>query len=452
MEPFRRVDAARLRVLHIDPGSDPGTWDTQLQLNVRGESTRGGPVELLMLFRAGFRFDLTSDIEGLRTIERFEITSEALRQSEQPLMEEASETFGLTELPLKDNWTLTPERFRPHRYQIAVEDFDRDGHMDVAVGTHAGRPLLLRNVEGRRFENVAEAMGLRTPPGQDPSSANALAVWIDLDDDGFPDLLAGHRFYHNVRGDRFEEISQQSGLRLDRVPYGAVVADFNVDGLLDLYVLYQKKSGPPPQGGVPWVGDTESGGENELWLNDSGRRFRNVTAASGAGGGRRQTFAAATLFHDDDHYPDLYLVNDLGLNIMLRNKGDGTFEDVTAAAGTADFSTSMGVATGDLDDDGSPEIYVANMYSKMGRRIIGQVRPEDYPPGVYEQIRGSCAGNTLYRRDDAGSSYVERSESAGVNEVGWAYAPAMTDVDGDGRLDIYATTGYQSFDREKPDG
>ena len=61
----------------------------------------------------------------------------------------------------------------------------------------------------------------------------------------------------------------------------------------------------------------------------------------------------------------------------------------------ADFATSMGVATGDLDNDGAPEIYVANMYSKMGRRIIAHVESSDYPPGIFEQIEGSCAGNRL---------------------------------------------------------
>ena len=88
----------------------------------------------------------------------------------------------------------------------------------------------------------------------------------------------------------------------------------------------------------------------------------------------------------------------------------------------------------------------------MGWRIIGQVTPEDYPAGVYEQIVGSCAGNSLYGRDRDDRPYKEQSGTAGVNAVGWAYAPAMVDLDGDGRLDLYATTGYQSFDREKPDG
>ena len=92
------------------------------------------------------------------------------------------------------------------------------------------------------------------------------------------------------------------------------------------------------------------------------------------------------------------------------------------------------------------------MYSKMGRRIIAQVAEADYPPGIYEQIQGSCAGNRLYGRAPDGARYDEFSETSGVNEVGWAYGPTMLDVDADGLLDLYATTGFMSFERDEPDG
>ncbi len=140
------------------------------------------------------------------------------------------------------------------------------------------------------------------------------------------------------------------------------------------------------------------------------------------------------------------------MNVLLRNNGDGTFLDVTDGTGLGDFATSMGVAAGDLDNDGHDELYVANMFSKMGRRIIAHVDEEDYPEGVYEQILGSCAGNRLYGAPNAEGAHPERSDDAGVNGVGWAYAPAMVDLDGDGLLDLYATTGFMSFDRETPDG
>jgi hypothetical protein len=150
--------------------------------------------------------------------------------------------------------------------------------------------------------------------------------------------------------------------------------------------------------------------------------------------------------------PDVYVANDFGSNNLLRNKGDGSFEEISQASGVADFATSMGVASGDLDNDGSPEIYVANMYSKMGRRIIGQVSEDDYGPGVYKQIKGACAGNRLYKRGPGGGLYAESSEPWGINDIGWAYAPAMADLDNDGLLDLHATTGFLSFDRGKPDG
>ena len=110
------------------------------------------------------------------------------------------------------------------------------------------------------------------------------------------------------------------------------------------------------------------------------------------------------------------------------------------------------VASGDLDNDGTAEIYVANMYSKMGRRIVGQVSDNDYPPGVYPRLQGACAGSRLYRLNKDASNSTEFSEQAGVNQVGWAYAPAMADFNNDGMLDLYATCGFLSVDRTKPDG
>ncbi len=203
----------------------------------------------------------------------------------------------------------------------------------------------------------------------------------------------------------------------------------------------------------PWVGDTQSGGHNVLWRNVDGRGFVDVTREAGAGAGLRKSFAATALFLDEDRFPDLYVANDFGRNVLLRNRGDGTFEDVTTRTATGDYATSMGVAAGDLDNDGSPEIYVANMFSKMGRRIIDQLEESDYPEGIYRQIHGSCIGNRLYTAaDSAAEPFREIGPELGVNQVGWAYAPAMTDLNGDGWLDLYSTTGFISRDRAKPDG
>jgi len=282
-------------------------------------------------------------------------------------------------------------------------------------------------------------------------AVNALATWIDFDNDGFADLLLGGRRYRNRDGAGFDDVTQASGLRFDRVPLGCNVADYNGDGRLDRYVLYQKGFDAQRPAKVGWVGDAESGARNQLWRNEGNGRFKNTTITSRAGGGKRQTFAAATFYFDDDVYPDIYVANDFGKNILLRNRGNGTFVEVGNASGAGDFATSMGGAAGDLDNDGRNELYVANMFSKMGRRIIAHVETSDYPEVVHEQIVGSCAGNRLYLPGKDGG-YREVSEQLGVNGVGWAYAPAMTDLNRDGWLDIYSSTGFMSFGRFAPDG
>jgi hypothetical protein len=368
------------------------------------------------------------------------------------MMREVTSETGLTEAPIYDNWEL-PARFRmQYRFQTAVEDFDRDGDLDIAVATNEGQPLLLESDGGSFFINIGPRLGFKPWTNDWIRTGNSLVTWIDYDQDAYPDLIMGNRLYHNEQGAKFVDVTAESGLRFRFEPMGAVVADYDCDGRLDLYVLYQTPEDKPNVSIKPWVGGSQDGGANELWRNEGNGVFRNVTREANASGGLGQSFAASWLYLDDDRFPDLYIANDFGQNTLLRNRGDGRFEDVTNETGTGDFSTSMGVATGDLDNDGNPEIYVANMYSKMGRRIIAHVEPDDYPEGIYEQIVGSCAGNRLYYKPSSQSRFFENSEDQHVNGVGWAYAPAMVDLDGDGWLDLYATTGFMSFSPHKPDG
>jgi hypothetical protein len=462
---FSEVRASRLKVLQIERSqADPDLWTTRLLLDALGTAKGGGPMELITEHTVRFRF---ADPEEIRAdngvISSFEVQSEVVRSSKHALMDEVTEATGLADLDIPDNWKLEPQETREFRHQLAVEDFDRDGYLDIAIASIEGRPMLLRSVPvddpepgtfSRRFEDVTASVGIKPPKaGGKRLVRYAMAAWVDIDADGWPDLMLDERVFRNVKGRRFVDATLRSGMSIDRYPLGATVADYDLDGDLDVYVSYLKTFGVAPSPGVrPWVGDKGSGGPNVLWSNEGGGRFKDVTLKANAGGGPKQTFASAFFHFDDDRYPDLYVANDFGENVLLRNKGDGTFEEITEGLGLGDYATSMGVSTGDLDNDGTNEIYVANMFSKMGRRIIRQVDDADYPPGVYPQIQGSCGGNRLYRRSGSGPVFEEISEDSGVNQVGWAYAPAMADLDGDGLLDLYATTGFMSYDRTKPDG
>jgi len=455
LEGMSAIRSHSFKVLFIDaPEREGDPWRATIRIEVIGRTGDGGPVELISEYRAEFAFASEEEVKSeAPVLARADAVSEVRRTSPRLLMEEVTESTGLADLPLPDNWNVSADEVRGHRYQLAVEDYDRDGWLDIAIGSTDGRPFLMRSLEGKRFDNVAASVGLKAADASPRQvELHALVSWIDYDNDGYPDLLLGYRLYHNDKGKRFTDVTAASGLVFDRVPFGCAVADYDNDGRLDLYIAYQKGFKARPPGKRPWVGDPHAGAENHMWRNMGGGKFRNVTKQAAAAAGRHQTFAAAAFHYDDDLAPDLYLANDFGTNVLLRNRGDGTFEDVTGATGTGDYSTSMGVSAGDLDNDGSNEIYVANMYSKQGRRVVAHIDRDDYREGIYDMILGSLAGNRLYRRSSAGSSYDELSLALGVNTVGWAHGPAMVDLDGDGRLDLYATAGYNSMDRTKPDG
>ena len=440
------------RVLKLARISNADTqWSAEFLMTLGGQSKESGLATFDVHSSAVLEFSDDDEIRSGPLVREWHLDSVTARSSPQILMEEVSVVSNLDALPLIDNWTVAPQEARQYWRQMAAADFDLDGFLDIAVASFVGRPLLLHRETDETYRDVASEVGVKGWAVNDSHLVN-MALWIDFDADGFPDLLMGDQLYHNEQGQHFTNVTSQSQLVIGHHPMGGVVADYDCDGDLDLYILYQHSDEASNDSGPqPWVGDSMSGSENTLWQNQGNGRFVDVTAESGAGGGARNSFAAVWHFHDDDHWPDLYVANDFGKNVHLRNRGDGTFEDISEATGTADFSTSMGVASGDIDNDGHPEIYVANMYSKMGRRIIAHVDANDYPDGVYQQIQGSCAGNRLYSRT-AGSgsgsgsgSYKELSESLGVNAVGWAYAPTFVDLDCDGWLDIYATTGFMSF-------
>ncbi len=448
----------RVLDLHAD-NDDPetGHWRLTLYLSGHGEDAKGELVEFVTHHHLRCAFASDADIEGGRIVEHWEVESEEFRYCHAPLFEEVTVPSGLSGVDIQDNWEVEPDRVRQYFSQMAVEDFDRDGFLDVAVASANGRWRLLHSVDGATYREVNDAARIPVWSEEQPRSRAVrdqafLATWIDFDNDDFPDLLLGDRLYHNIGGHRFQDVTETSGLIFGYNPKGCVVADYDGDGLLDLYVLYQNPRAVHREKAPGWVGDDESGEVNDLWRNAGGGHFVNVTERSGTGGGRRQSFAAAWFHANDDHYPDLYVANDFGPNTLLINRGDGRFEESSDANQVSDYATSMGVAAGDLTGDGRADLYVANMFSKMGRRIIAHVHESDYPSGVYEQIRGSCAGNRLYARESGQDAFREFSEAAGVNQVGWAYAPALADFDADGLLDIYATTGFLSYRRDKPDG
>ena len=226
----------------------------------------------------------------------------------------------------------------------AVADIDADGRPDLFVSTWGG-DLLYRNQGGSppRFVEAATAAGL----GDTGRSWGVL--FADFNGDGLPDLFVARggpsnaersRLFLNRGGGRFEDVTAGTDLGNSSFAMGAVAADFDADGDLDLFV-------------------TSFDGRDRLYLNDGRGALRDATEGSGISSSHSVGVAAGCV--DGDLLPDLVVAGYEGPVRFFRNLGGGRFADETAAAGLGEYRRNEGVVLADLDRDGDLDLYVANL-------------------------------------------------------------------------------------------
>ena len=330
---------------------------------------------------------------------------------------------------------------------LAVGDFDGDGFDDLYVCQPAGLPnRLYRNRGDGSFEDVTEKSGV------DVLDGSACAVFADFENKGRQDLLvvcaSGPLLFVNEGDGKFS--LKRDAFQFARLPQGtfthAAVADYDGDGLLDIYFcVYTYYVGLDQYHyPVPYF-DARNGPPNFLLHNEGNGTFRDHTEAAGLNvDNDRYSFACAWGDSNGDGRPDLYVANDFGRNNLYRNNGDGTFTSVAGEAGVEDAGAGMSAAWFDYDNDGRQDIYVANMWSSAGIRVSQQKTFQEKEP---ESIRGlyrrHARGNSLYRNEGNGQ-FRNVSEEAGVEMGRWAWSSDAWDFDHDGYADLYIANGYIS--------
>jgi hypothetical protein len=315
-------------------------------------------------------------------------------------------------------------------------DYNNDGFVDVLIlrGAWLGRAgripnSLLRNNGDGTFSDVTMEAGLGV------ARPTQTAVWFDYDGDGWLDLFVGNEsepgnrnrceLYHNQQDGTFKECSLESGLAITEYVKGVAAGDFNDDGRPDLYIsvlggpnLLLRNDGPA---------DTKKPGA--AW------KFTDVSDAAGV----REPFNSFPCWffdYDNDGYEDIFVA---GFNLvdmedsvaeliglpprgtrlkMYRNRGDGTFEDVTRKLHLDHALLAMGCNFGDLDNDGWLDFY------------IGTGNPD---------LR-ALVPNKMYR-NAGGEFFQDVTTSGGFGHLQKGHAIAFADLDNDGDQDVYANMG-----------
>lgn len=325
-------------------------------------------------------------------------------------------------------------------------DVDGDGFEDLYLVNYAGPLLasleevrkrpgnrLFRNKGDGTFEDVTASVGLER------SARDAAALLADLDNDGDPDLvvtgLDGCALYRNDRG-TFTDVTAGSGVDgVKGMPLGPALGDYDLDGDLDLYVpcyvtfpteaaRTRRVVGGRPE---PWTTPASYPAQpNALLRNEGGLRFTDQTAAAGVVNGKGRSMQAVFVDLDGDRYPELFVGNDQSPDILFRNKGDGTFEDVSLQCGLWDPRASMGVGVGDIDGDRDVDLHLTHFVQE--------------PPALMRNRSRRAEGGrpALLRFEDvADESGLLRAWYRSL--VGWA--TALQDLDNDGDVDLIAFHG-----------
>ena len=307
-------------------------------------------------------------------------------------------------------------------------DYDNDGWLDLYVSGGLAENVLYHNEQDGTF--TVAAVSAEVALGESISGG---AVWADFDNDGWLDLYVvakgANNLFRNLGGTGFVNVTELAGVGDRGNGQSAAWGDFDNDGFLDLYVV--NWSCAPDCDPVDFATH-----QDVLYHNDGDGTFADVSGLLdypkllGAG------FAASFVDYDNDRDLDIYIINDefqnpIG-NVLFRNDGPGCngwcWKDVSAESGTDVVLSGMGIAVGDYNNDADLDFYFSNML------------------------------NAFSLLDNQGNGiFTDRAEAAGVHfgwtsTVGWG--TGFFDYDNDGWQDLYlATTGFIQRDLgQAPEG
>ncbi|WCO00472.1 FG-GAP-like repeat-containing protein [Psychroserpens ponticola] len=229
---------------------------------------------------------------------------------------------------------------------VSFFDYDNDGWDDITIACKGDDPVrFFKNISGQFVEQFY---------GMTITGHSKQVIWVDYDNDDDNDLFVTrldgiNLLYQNDGNLNFTNVTVAAGFSNFNIlsTYGATFGDIDNDGYLDLFISNKDVSGTLP---------------NKLFRNNGNGTFTDISISSGISLNGHLTFCASFFDYDKDGFQDIYMSNDriLNTNILYRNNGDNTFTDVSAASGTDVAANAMSTTIDDYNYDGWLDIYITN--------------------------------------------------------------------------------------------
>jgi len=339
-------------------------------------------------------------------------------------------------------------------------DYDNDGWLDLFVANEVG-PLSMREDQIRSspahcalYHNQGDGTfnEVSAQAGVDLRAWAMAPAWGDYDNDGALDLFVSsfgkNRLYHNNRDGTFSDESAKAGMgEQEGFWTGASWGDFNRDGFIDLYVCgyvqYSIQENQPsslqydvevPVSINPSSFKPE---RNLLFLNNQDGTFSEIAKRAGVDGTNGRSLSATWCDFDEDGWPDLYVANDVSDNVLYRNLGDNTFEEISHLALVADYRGAMGIAVGDWDNDADMDMFITHWIAQEN--------------ALYNNMRSHFLSLNTSMHNEI--KFMDEADRYGLGQIGLDYigwGTSFFDYDNDGKLDLFVANGSTFQQKLKP--
>lgn len=343
---------------------------------------------------------------------------------------------------------------------VGVADFNNDGLPDLYFGATTGPNKLYLNKGNFQFEDISEKAGITAPDG-----IKTGVTIVDINDDGWPDIYQcrtglnpekrGNLLFINNKDNTFSEKAAEYGLDTKCSSTHATFFDYDKDGDLDMYLLNHRtdfstitnirlKEVNGKQ--VRITNSEDEYSSDRLYRNDGNGKFTDVSKAAGI-----DNFAfglSVNVFDaNQDGYPDIYVANDyIEPDFLYINNKNGTFTDHLNDYVRHFSHFSMGADIADINNDGLLDLFVLDMANptnyKEKTNATAMVNERYYTLQQYGY--GEQMMRNMLQLNNGNGSYSDIACLSGVFATDWSWAPLMVDFDNDGWQDIFISNGFRA--------